>query len=60
MKPHLNAFDVTISHEGIAALAGALPDTETDRPFQLLNERRENPFMIARANDRYRRVMEAP
>lgn len=60
MKPHLNAFDVTISHEGIAALLDAAPAPGPDRPFELLNERRENPFMISRANSRYRKVMEAP
>ena len=60
MKPHLNAFDVTISHEGIAALTGEGMPAGPDRPFELLNERRENPFMITRANSRYRQVMEAP
>ena len=60
IQPHLNAFDVTISHEGMGALLQAGEVPTSDAPLELLNERQENPYLITRANHRYRQVLEAP
>jgi hypothetical protein len=56
IKPHLNAFDVAISKEGLEALLSAelsVPETE----HSTLEAQPDNPFMTAQANDRYRRIM---